>query len=259
MNASLKALLNEKATEYNCRNFILHDPISIPHQFTNPLDIEIASFLTCTIAWGQRKTIIANARNLMLRMNDKPYEFVYDFGRSERNKLKGFVHRTFSSDDLIQIVTALRRLYRECNSLEEIFAPQLQHPGDARQAIGIFRDAFFSGPHSLHCEKHVSDPRKGSAAKRINLFLRWMVRRDNAGVDFGLWKTIPMSALSIPLDTHSGNVARNLGLLERKRDDWRAVNELDQQLRIYDASDPVRYDYALFGIGVFAKNDGILP
>jgi len=251
-------LLEAKAEEFNRTEFIAYDPISIPHLFQKRQDIEIAAFLTCTIAWGQRTTIINNARNLMKRMDFRPHEFVVNFARGDQKFLTGFVHRTFSSADLVNFISLLQRLYQTHETLEDIFAMNLQFPGDACNAIGRFRDEFLSGRHTLHCEKHISDPRRGSAAKRMNLFLRWMVRRDRRGVDFGLWSKIPMSALSIPLDLHSGNIARRLGILTRKQNDWKAVVELDTCLRSINSADPVKFDFALFGLGVFEKTGGMM-
>ena len=258
MRQELIELLEAKADEFNCAAFIPHDPISVPHLFLKRQDIEIAAFLTCTIAWGQRGTIISNAKDLMKRMDFRPHEFVVNFSRRDQKFLEGFVHRTFSSVDLVNFISLLQRLYQARKSLEDFFAEHLQLPGDACHAIGCFRDEFFLGRHATRCEKHVSDPRRGSAAKRINLFLRWMVRKDQRGVDFGLWSKIPMSALSMPLDLHSGNIARRLGLLSRNQNDWKAVIELDTCLRSIDPADPVRYDFALFGIGVFEKSGGMM-
>ncbi|MFM7106582.1 MAG: TIGR02757 family protein [Flavobacteriales bacterium] len=258
MRQELIELLEAKADEFNCAAFIPHDPISVPHLFQKKQDIEIAAFLTCTLAWGQRKTIIHNAKDLMKRMDFRPHEFVLNFTKRDQKFLTGFVHRTFSTSDLVDFISLMQRLYQTHNTLENIFAVNLQLPGDACNAIGSFRDEFFLGRHATHCEKHISDPRGGSAAKRINLFLRWMVRKDQRGVDFGLWSKIPMSALSIPLDLHSGNIARRLGLLSRNQNDWKAVMELDSCLRSIHSADPVKYDFALFGLGVFEKSGGIM-
>ncbi len=251
-------LLEEKADEFNRAEFIPHDPICIPHLFHAKQDIEIASFLTCTIAWGQRPTIIKNARDLMQRMDHRPHDFVMNFKKRDKKFLAGFVHRTFTTLDLVDFIYLLQRIYQTYPSMEEIFAEHMHSPGDACNAIGKFRDVFFSAPHALRCEKHVSDPRRGSAAKRINLFLRWMVRKDQRGVDFGLWDKIPMSSLSMPLDLHSGNIARRLGILSRNQNDWKAVIELDSFLRSINSADPVKYDFALFGLGVFEKSGGIM-
>lgn len=256
LETELIALLDEKADEFNRSEFIPHDPISIPHLFLRREDIEIASFLTCTIAWGQRTTIISNAQKLMERMDYRPYEFVINYQKKDARFLKGFVHRTFSSADLMDFIIRLKRIYQKNNSLETTFALHMRQPGDACKAIGAFRDEFFSGGNYVRSEKHVSDPRRGSAAKRMNLFLRWMVRKDSRGVDFGLWTKIPMSALSMPLDLHSGNIARNLGILHRKQNDWKAVSELDSYVRNIDPLDPVKYDFALFGLGAFEKSGG---
>ncbi|NLN24217.1 MAG: TIGR02757 family protein [Bacteroidetes bacterium] len=251
--AELKDFLDEKVIQYNRPDFIESDPIQIPHLFTEKEDIEIAAFLIATIAWGNRKSIINNGHRLMEIMNHSPYEYVMNF---EKNKVSdqvySFVHRTFNSVDLIYFFQALKNIYQNHGGLEIIFTKNKSHD-NLQEAISVFKRIFFELPHPARTEKHVSDPLKNSAAKRINMFLRWMVRNDNAGVDFGIWKSITPSLLSCPLDVHSGNVARNLGLLNRKQNDARAVKELDFQLRKLDAEDPVKYDFALFGLGVFEK------
>ncbi|WGF92254.1 TIGR02757 family protein [Aequorivita marisscotiae] len=246
----LKSFLDEKVRMYNNPNFIETDPIQIPHLFSKKEDIEIAGFLVATIAWGNRKSIINNGQRLMEMMEGAPFDFVMNFSEKEAASLSTFVHRTFNSYDLVYFLRALQNIYRNHGGLERVFAKNAG--ADSMQAaIHHFKKTFFELPHATRTEKHVSDPLKNSAAKRINMFLRWMVRRDTAGVDFGIWKSIPPALLSCPLDVHSGNVARKLKLLTRKQNDAKSLLELDTNLRKMDAADPVKYDFALFGLGVF--------
>lgn len=249
-NSELKAFLDEKATYYNQPRFIESDPIQIPHLFETKEDIEIAGFLVATIAWGNRKSIINNGRKLMELMGNAPYDFVLNYSETDLAPLSRFVHRTFNGDDLIYFVRALRHIYRKHKSLEALFSVSSES-NSLQPAIHHFKKEFFSLPHLARTEKHVSDPLKNSAAKRINMYLRWMVRPNDTGVDFGIWKSISPAQLSCPLDVHSGNVARKLGLLSRKQNDGKALLELDTCLRKMDPSDPVKYDFALFGLGVF--------
>jgi uncharacterized protein (TIGR02757 family) len=246
----LKEFLDEKVLLYNTPKFIESDPIQIPHQFSLKEDIEIAAFLTSTIAWGNRKMIINNSKRMMALMGNSPFDFVMGHNEAQLENLDGFVHRTFNSDDFVTFIKALQHIYNNHNGLEMAFAKN-QQPLSMQQSISGFRKLFFETPHQQRTTKHVSDPMQGSAAKRINMFLRWMCRNDNAGVDFGIWKSISPASLSCPLDVHSGNVARKLGLLTRKQNDAKALAELDAALRQFDANDPVKYDFALFGLGVF--------
>ena len=243
----LKDFLDQKVLEYNRPGFIDSDPIQIPHEFTFRQDQEIAGFLTATIAWGNRKMIISNAKKMMALMGNSPYDFVMSASEAS---IDNFVHRTFNVEDLKYFISALRHIYQQHASLEEHFVIH-QNEDSLQMAIHEFKLLFFSLEHPKRVEKHVSDPLKGSAAKRINMFLRWMVRNDTAGVDLGLWKRISPAKLSCPLDVHSGKVARKLGLLQRSQNDSKALYELDQSLRDLDANDPVKYDFALFGLGVF--------
>ena len=247
----LKEFLDEKVEKYNTLDFIDSDPIQIPHKFERKEDIEIAGFLTATIAWGNRKMIINNANKLMGIMGDSPYDFIINYKDNNYKDLNNFVHRTFNSVDLNHFILALGHIYKNHNGLEHVFSLNTQLP--LQERISVFKNVFFEIPHQHRTQKHVSDPLKGSAAKRINMFLRWMVRNDNKGVDFGIWKTIAPSELSCPLDVHSGNVARKLKLLKRKQNDAKALAELDTKLRKLDVNDPVKYDFALFGLGVFEK------
>lgn len=248
----LKEFLEEKVSLYNKPNFIECDPILIPHQFSLKEDIEIAAFLAATIAWGNRKIIITNAQKLMDIMGNSPYDFVMSYANSDLEKLENFVHRTFNSIDVTTFVKGLNHIYTNHNGLEAVFSKN-QEPLTMQKSISEFKKTFFEINHQSRTQKHISDPLNNSAAKRINMFLRWMVRNDNNGVDFGLWKTISTASLSCPLDVHSGNVARKLGLLTRKQNDGKALLELDNNLRELDNIDPVKYDFALFGLGVFEK------
>ncbi|NHF60220.1 TIGR02757 family protein [Flavobacteriaceae bacterium TP-CH-4] len=248
----LKEFLEAKVLQYNHPRFLESDPIQIPHRFSGKEDIEISAFLTATIAWGNRKSIINNASRLMQLMDSAPMEFVSNYEAHDLEKLLGFVHRTFNGEDLVYFVKSLRNIYQNHGGLEALFA-KTQQKDSVQAAISNFKEVFFELPHLHRTTKHISDPLKGSAAKRINMFLRWMVRDATTGVDFGLWKQIDPSQLSCPLDVHSGNVARKLKLLQRKQNDAKAVVELDGNLRKLDPKDPVKYDFALFGLGVFEK------
>lgn len=248
--SELKDFLNSKVELYNNPKFLESDPIQIPHRFSKKEDIEISGFLTATIAWGNRKSIINNAQRMMLLLDNAPYDFIKNHKVSDLEALKGFVHRTFSGDDFIQFVKCLKHIYLNHNGLEATFAKHATE-SSLQKSIHHFKKTFFEIDHLPRTTKHVSDPLRNSAAKRLNMYLRWMVRNDNAGVDFGIWKALSPSQLSCPLDVHSGNVARKLGLLMRKQNDAKALKELDDNLRRLDPEDPVKYDFALFGLGVF--------
>ncbi|MFV0541634.1 MAG: TIGR02757 family protein [Aestuariibaculum sp.] len=250
--AELKTFLDEKVEQYNRPNFIETDPIQIPHQFTKKEDIEIAGFLTSTIAWGNRKMIINNAKKLMDLLGNSPYEFIIGHSQTDLERLSPFVHRTFNGNDTVQFIKSLQHIYKNHNGLEAVFTKYAEKES-LQPAITTFKTLFFEVEHLQRTEKHVSDPKNGSAAKRINMFLRWMVRNDNTGVDFGIWKNLLPAQLSCPLDVHSGNVARKLRLLKRKQNNAKALAELDRNLRQLDKNDPVKYDFALFGLGVFEK------
>lgn len=250
--SELKDFLDEKVVLYNNPKFIESDPIQIPHQFSKKEDVEIAAFLTATIAWGNRKSIIKNANRMMELLDHSPFEFIIQHQESDLEKLIPFVHRTFNGNDFIQFVQSLQHIYKNHQSLEAVFAKHAE-TDSLQNSIHQFKKIFFEISHLDRTKKHVSDPLKNSAAKRINMFLRWMVRNDKKGVDFGIWNSLSPSQLSCPLDVHSGNVARKLGLLKRKQNDGKALAELDFELRQLDASDPVKYDFALFGLGVFEE------
>ena len=246
----LKEFLDAKVEQYNKPDFIDSDPIQIPHLFTKKEDIEIAGFLTATIAWGNRKSIINNANKMMLLLDNNPYDFVLNHKETDLEKLEPFVHRTFNGLDFITFIKGLQHIYKNHNGLEAVFTKHAEK--DSLQAsIHNFKSYFFEIEHLQRTQKHISDPLKNSAAKRINMFLRWMIRNDKTGVDFGIWNNLSPAQLSCPLDVHSGNVARKLGLLKRNQNDRKALNELDYSLRKLDSNDPVKYDFALFGLGVF--------
>lgn len=249
---ALKEFLDEKAYQYNQPTFIESDPIQIPHRFSKKEDIEIAAFLTATIAWGNRKSIITNATKLMTLLDESPFDCIMNLEQVDTKRFAGFVHRTFNATDLEYFLRAIQNIYKKHGGLEAVFTNNAQ-PDTLQPAIHNFRKIFFELDHLARTEKHISDPMKNSAAKRINMFLRWMVRPGDTGVDFGIWKTLKPSQLSCPLDVHSGNVARKLRLMERKQNDLKALNELDVALRRLDPKDPVKYDFALFGLGVFEK------
>ena len=251
-NIDLKSFLDEKADLYNNQTFIETDPIQIPHGFTLKEDIEISAFLTSIIAWGNRKMIINNAKKMISLMGNSPYDFVLNHNINQLQNLENFVHRTFNGSDLKTFIISLKNIYTNHNGLEAVFSKNAQKDS-MQESISNFKQIFFEVHHQARTQKHISDPLNNSAAKRINMFLRWMVRQDKNGVDFGIWKSISSSQLSCPLDVHSGNVARKLNLLSRKQNDAKAVTELDSILRIFDKNDPVKYDFALFGLGAFEK------
>ncbi|GGG45873.1 TIGR02757 family protein [Bizionia arctica] len=246
----LKEFLDAKVIQYNRPDFIESDPIQIPHLFNKKEDIEIAGFLTATIAWGNRKSIINNAKKMMALMDQSPYDFVINHQEQDLEALLPFVHRTFNGTDFITFIKSLQHIYNQHQGLESVFIEGIKNDS-LQNSIHHFKKVFFEIDHLPRTQKHVSDPLKNSAAKRINMYLRWMVRTDNTGVDFGIWNNIKPSQLSCPLDVHSGNVARKLGLLTRKQNDGKALAELDKALRKLDSNDPVKYDFALFGLGVF--------
>lgn len=251
MNQSeLKSFLDEKVLQYNTLDFIESDPVQIPHLFSQKEDIEIAGFLSATIAWGNRKMIIKNSHKMMDLMGNSPYDFMLSHSEADLERLESFVHRTFNGQDFASFIKGLQHIYKNYNGLEAVFA-QHQEPNSMQKSISEFKKVFFEIEHQNRTQKHISDPINNSAAKRINMMLRWFCRQDNKGVDLGIWKSISPSLLSCPLDVHSGNVARKLGLLTRKQNDGKALAELDAKLRELDPNDPVKYDFALFGLGVF--------
>lgn len=249
----LKEFLEEKTIQYNSPEFIESDPVQIPHQFTLKEDIEISGFLAATIAWGSRASIIKSARLLMNLMDNAPYNFIMDYSENDLRKFSHYHHRTFQPADCIFFMKSLRNIYRNHCSLGDIFQKEYAASKSLEKSLAAFRNIFFETEHQQRTQKHVADIQRNSAAKRLNLYLRWMVRKDKVGIDFGLWKTIPMSALFLPLDVHTARVVRKLGILKRKQNDWKTVLEITGNLRRMDPSDPVKYDYALFGLGVFER------
>lgn len=245
--SELKDFLDEKALQYNRPNFIQSDPIQVPHRFEKKEDIEIMGFLSAIIAWGQRKSIISNAFKLAEIFEYEPFRFVIDYQPFENEAIRRFVHRTFQGHDLDYFIRALQAIYLYHGGLEKAFSLGISQ----KERICRFGKLFLSFNPPERTKKHIANPDKGSAAKRINMFLRWMVRPAIGGVDFGLWHSIPLSQLMIPLDVHTGNVGRELGLLKRKQNDWKAVEELSANLRSLDPNDPIKYDLALFGLGAF--------
>lgn len=248
--AELFDLLEGLHDRYNRPEFIPDDPVSVPHRFTEAEDIEIAGFFAATIAWGSRPVIVRNACRMMSYMDDAPAAFVRSASDGELRVLAGFTHRTFNGGDLRDFVLALRGICERFGSLGGYFERRYRELASVPAVLADFRREFFSCEHAPRCEKHLSSIERGAACKRLNMFLRWMVRRDGRGVDFGLWRSIPMAALYLPLDVHSGDMARELGLLKRRQNDWRAVEEATAALRGFLAEDPVRYDFALFGAGI---------
>ena len=245
----LKSFLDEKYKQYNNPKFIESDPIQVPHTFTSKEDIEISSFLTATIAWGQRKTIIKNSFKMMDLLDNSPHDYIINSTEKEINKLS-IKHRTFNEIDFRYFIKRLKVIYNDFGNLENIFFDTIKD-NSIHNSIHCFKSLFFQKDYPLRTTKHISDPLKGSACKRINMFLRWMVRKDSNGVDFGIWNKVSPSYLSCPLDVHSGRVARKLGLLKRTQNDHKAVLELDNKLRNLDSNDPAKYDFSLFGLGVF--------
>lgn len=250
-------MLDENYYKFNRKDFIEKDPVSIPHLFKKKEDREIAGLLAATIAWGNRKAILQNANRMMELMDGSPHEFILNHSKAELKRMKGFVHRTFNEKDLVFFIRSLQNIYRNHGGLENTFQlnemekKDLLDTGNSLQyRIGHFRNIFLQTSHEVRSEKHISSPLKNSASKRICMYLRWMVRKDNQGVDLGIWQSISPSELCLPLDVHTGNVSRALGLLKRKQDDWKAVIEVTEVLRHLDNKDPVKYDFALFGMGL---------
>jgi uncharacterized protein (TIGR02757 family) len=246
--------LNEKVAGYNQPQFIEADPVCIPHLFSKQQDIEIAGFFAAIFAWGNRTTIIKKSKELMQLMDMAPHDFVMHASSSDLRKLEGFKHRTFNTDDLFYFIHFFKKHFSKNESLESAFAAGLQAKDDTvENGLIHFRKYFFAEEHLKRTEKHISSPQYGSACKRLNMYLRWMVRKDNSGVDFGIWKKIKPAQLICPLDVHVARVARRFNLLHRKTTDWQAALELTAYLRTLDATDPVKYDFALFGLGVIEK------
>ncbi len=249
----IKEFLDVKYDQYNRIEFIETDPVRIPHTFSDPNDIEIAGFLAAVIAWGQRGTIIKNGLQLLQLMDNQPYDFIINSTGRDYKMFRHFKHRTFNYTDTVYFIKSLKNIYNIHGGIRKIFENNYRKYGDLKNTIIQFRNIFFELPYPNRTLKHIPDINKKAAAKRVNMFLRWMIRKDSRGVDFGIWNNIPASALYIPLDIHTGNISRKLAILKRKQNDWLAVEELTNVLRRFDKNDPVKYDYALFGLGVFEK------
>lgn len=247
----LTDFLNHKYNQFNNFDFIADDPIKIPHQFTKEQDIEIAGLFSAILAWGKRKSIIKNATLLMDLMDNQPYEFIQNFTLEEKNRFNGFKHRTFNAEDVTTFVLALQNIYKKHNTLGDLFAQLFQEHKNQGDVLSAFKTLFFEDAFAERSKKHLPDPLKGSAAKRMCMYFRWMTRKDAHSVDFGIWNDkIPTSKLHLPLDVHTGNVGRALKLLSRKQNDWKAVIEITANLKKMDDNDPIKYDFALFGLGV---------
>lgn len=245
--AELHEFLDFKAAHYEHPRFLEEDPIQLPHRFTQKEDIEIVAFIVSMIAWGNRKSIVKSGERILSIMGNSPHDFIM----SNKGEIpSNFVHRTFNNEDLGGFFSCLNHVYTHHGGLESAFSKQAPED-NLKERICAFRARFFQGEHLLRTQKHVSNPASGSASKRLIMFLRWMVRSADKGVDFGLWNSISSSELMIPLDVHTGNVARKLGLLTRTQNDWKTNEELIQLFRTYDEQDPAKYDFALFGLGAY--------
>ena len=245
----LKEQLDALHKRFDSVDFIAKDPVSVPHLFKEQKDIEIAGLLSATIAWGKREMIVKNAHSIVTRMDNDPYNFVMNAQEQDLEQLDGFVHRTFNHFDLRYFVNSLKNIYTKHNTLGNFFERNYLEHNDIRITLSDFRKEFLTESALPRTTRHLSAIDKNSACKRLNMFLRWMVRTGSE-VDFGLWSKIPSSALYIPLDVHTSNVGRSLGLLTRKQNDWKAVEELTEALRQMDPKDPIKYDYALFSVGI---------
>jgi uncharacterized protein (TIGR02757 family) len=247
----LKKLLEQKAALYNQPAFIAHDPIVVPHRFSLKQDVEIAAFFAAILAWGNRTTIINSAQKLMQLMDNAPYDFVLNHRESDLRVLLSFVHRTFNATDVLYFISFLNFHYQHFNSLEDAFVPAEKYPHEnVKEALIHFYNYFFSLEHPQRTTKHIATPHKKSACKRINMFLRWMVRKDDAGVDFGIWRKLKPHQLVCPLDVHVARVSSRLGLLPNEKSNWENAVQLTQQLKNFNPQDPVLFDYALFGLGM---------
>lgn len=254
----LKRVLDQAVAQYNDESFIVNDPISIPKKYSLKQDIEITAFWTAMLSWGQRVTIINKATELFGLMGESPYDFIKNHQESDRKRFENFKHRTFQYTDTLYFLEFLQHHYTHHESLEDAFVVPLGESQNAKNALSQFHEKFFALEYApQRTKKHIATPARKSSCKRLNMFLRWMVRKDDVGVDFGLWSRLKMSQLMIPLDVHVYRVASQFGLLQRKQTDWRAVEELTASLREFDQYDPVKYDFALFGIGILQKNEGL--
>jgi len=250
---NIHSFLDQKALLFNQTSFIETDPIQVPALFTTKENIEISGFLAATLAWGQRPTIIRNAHRLITLTQNNPFEYLMNSDEQDWDVFRDFKHRTFNGTDCIYFMKSLKNIYQNHGGLERVFTEGFLKEESIFSGLVHFRKVFFELEHEHRTEKHVSNVEKGASAKRLNMYLRWMIRSDKNAIDFGLWKQIPASALMLPLDVHTGNVARKLGLLTRMQNDWQAVEEITFKLREFDPEDPIKYDFALFGLGAFEK------
>lgn len=246
----LKDFLDEKSFKYESPSFIKDDPILIPHRFTNHNDIELSAFITSVISWGNRKSIINSSNRILDYLDNSPYDFIMNHKQKDLRLINKSIHRTFNQIDLNYFIKSLKNIYNKYGGIEHIVSNK-DNGETLQERISYFKEIFFSLNHPERTKKHLPSPLKGSSAKRFNMFLRWMVRSNERGVDFGIWNKIDRSELSIPLDVHTGRIARELGILNRNLNDHKSVNEIDLKLREMDPIDPVKYDYALFGLGVY--------
>ena len=255
MDKKLKAFLDKKVEEYNQPSFIAADPISLPHRFTKKQDIEIAGFFASIFAWGNRTTIINKTTELLQLMDDAPHQFITKHSDKELQKLLAFKHRTFNTTDLLYFLLFLKHHYTKHTSLETAFTKWMSTDDvNIEKALIGFHDYFFCLEDApVRTKKHIATPSKGSTCKRLCMFLRWMVRQDNCGVDFGIWKNISSSQLVCPIDLHVSRVARSLNLITRKQTDWLTALELTEVLKDFDREDPAKYDFALFSLGTIEK------
>lgn len=251
-NKELKLLLDQAADYYEKSWFIDHDPISIPKKYSHHLDIEVMAILMATISWGNRKSILNNGGKLVSAMGSSPFDFVMSANEEQLKKLTGFVHRTFNDADLFFFIEALKTIYSKNSSLEDVFLSENLWNG-----IANFRNEMFQTSHLQRTSKHISNPEKKSSCKRINMFLRWMVRSDEAGVDFGIWKKIKPSQLLLPLDVHTKKTALQLGFTSRKANDKKTVEEITEALQSFNSEDPIKYDFALFGLSAFQNQPSL--
>lgn len=252
--SSIKALLDDRVEKYNQPAFVPNDPVSIPHRFSKKQDIEISGFFAAILAWGQRKTIINNCLKLMDLMDNAPHEFILHHQEQDLQRLLSFKHRTFNDTDLLYLIYFFQQYYRQHSTLETAFTGEQNKYTTQKERLENFHNLVFSLEDApQRTRKHIATPARKSACKRLNMYLRWMVRRDNGGVDFGLWNTMQMSDLVCPCDVHVERVARRLGLITRKGMDWETAAELTAHLKAFDPNDPVKYDYALFGLGIEEK------
>lgn len=248
---ALKIFLDKKVLEFNNRKFVESDPVLVPHKYSQKQDIEIAAFFAANFAWGNRTTIVNKTKELLSLMDNVPHQFILHHTEKDRKHFLHFKHRTFDGHDIIYFIHFLQHHYSKHRSLEDAF--MFEKNKNIEESLIHFYTYFFSMEHLPRTEKHISTPAKNSACKRLNMFLRWMIRKDRYGVDFGIWQKIQMSELMIPLDVHVSNVAFRLGLLSDRKSNWKNVESLTALLREMDADDPIKYDFALFALGAEEK------